>query len=103
MTSEMLMAEGVKILFSIVWAAVAAVSMGISLGFLIKFFDAMTPVNEWNQIRNGNLAMGLILGAVIVAFGFVVATVMLPDTVNLNIQLQLDGTEKFLDAIKFKP
>ena len=50
-----------EVMQTVVWALVGAVSMGISLGLLIKFFDWMTPVNEWNQIKNGNIAMGLVL------------------------------------------
>lgn len=83
--------------FTIAWALVASVSMGLSLGLLIKFFDWMTPVNEWNQIRNGNIAMGIILGAVILAFGLVVAMTLLPSNITLNIMV--NAPDEFLKAM----
>ena len=86
-----------EIVWTIAWALVASVSMGLSLGLLIKFFDWMTPVNEWNQIRNGNIAMGIILGAVVLAFGLVVAFTLLPT--NFTISVVVDGTPNYLKAL----
>lgn len=76
-----------ELLFTIIWALVGALSMGISLGLLIKFFDWMTPVNEWNQIKNGNLAMGIVLGAVILAFGMVIACTLIPSKLKFTVEL----------------
>jgi uncharacterized membrane protein YjfL (UPF0719 family) len=86
-----------EIIWTIAWALVGSVAMGLSLGLLIKFFDWMTPVNEWNQIRNGNLAMGMILAAVILAFGLVVAFTLLPTNFSFNIVI--DGTPHYLKAL----
>jgi uncharacterized membrane protein YjfL (UPF0719 family) len=74
-----------EVIRTVAWALVGALSMGISLGLLIKFFDWMTPVNEWNQIKNGNIAMGLVLASVILAFGFVIACTLIPTEFNVRI------------------
>ena len=83
--------------FTVAWALVASVAMGLSLGLLIKFFDWMTPVNEWNQIRNGNIAMGLILAAVIISFGFVVAMTLFPNSITISINV--NAPAEFLKAM----
>ncbi|MCE1246043.1 MAG: DUF350 domain-containing protein [Firmicutes bacterium] len=71
-------------LLSLGWALVASVSMSISLGILLKVYDMMTPINEWEEIRKGNIACAIIMAAVILAFGIVVAfTMSVPDTITL--------------------
>lgn len=74
-----------EVMQTVAWALVGAVSMGISLGLLIKFFDWMTPVNEWNQIKNGNIAMGLVLASVVISFGFVISCTLIPTEFNIQI------------------
>ncbi len=55
------------------WAIVSAFAMGISLGVVIKIFDAFTPgLNEIEELRKGNVAVGIVLSAVIVATGIVI-------------------------------
>lgn len=71
-------------LVSIGWAVVAAISMSISLGILLKVYDIMTPINEWEEIRKGNIACAILMAASILAFGMVVAAaIMMPDSVTL--------------------
>ncbi|GEM_PF-5660764 len=77
--------ELIQMGLTILWALVGAISMGVSLGVLIRFFDAMTPVNEWEEVRKDNRTMGIILGAVIVAFAIVVAAVVIDINVEVNV------------------
>ncbi len=77
--------EFIEMALTILWALSGSIAMGISLGILIKFFDAMTPVNEWEEIRKGNTAMGIILGAVVIAFAIVIAAVVIDVNVVVNI------------------
>lgn len=59
------------------WALTGALSMGISLGIVVKLFSYITPVDEWKEIEKGNLAMGIILAAVVFGAALVIGlTVM---------------------------
>ena len=87
--NEVIQAELIQMLITIIWALVGALSMGVSLGILIKFFDWLTPVNEWNQIKSGNMAMGIILAAVIIAFGMVISTISLPQEFTITLRTQV--------------
>lgn len=71
-------------LVSIGWALVAAISMSLSMGILLKVYDMMTPIDEWEEIRKGNIACGIIMASVVLAFGIVVAlAIASPDTITL--------------------
>jgi len=55
------------------WCIVAALSMGLSLGIVVRIFDMLTPgLDEIDELRKGNVAVAIVLGAVILASGFVV-------------------------------
>lgn len=56
-----------------VWALTAALAMGVSLGIVIKIFDAFTPgLDEIDELRKGNVAVAIVLGAVVLATGIVI-------------------------------
>lgn len=65
-----------KLLYEIIknigWALIGAISMSLSLGILLKIFDWMTPIKEWEEIKKGNVCVAIILASAIIAFGFVV-------------------------------
>jgi len=72
---------------SIGWALVAAISMSLSMGILLKVYDLMTPIDEWEEIRKGNIACGIIMAAVILAFGLVVAfAIGSPDSLVITLK-----------------
>ncbi len=57
------------------WAIVGSLSMGIGVIISLKLFDMSTSkVDEWQLIKEGNIAMGIIFAAFILATGYVVAT-----------------------------
>jgi uncharacterized membrane protein YjfL (UPF0719 family) len=56
----------------------AALVMSVALGILTKIWDWITPVDEWEEIRKGNIAMAVVLAAVIIAFAIVVSTAISP-------------------------
>lgn len=59
------------------WAITGALSMGISLGIVVKIFSWITPIEEWKEIEKGNVAMGIILAAVVIGAALVIGlTVM---------------------------
>ena len=62
-------------LVTIGWALVGSISMGIGIIVTLKLFDLSTKnVDEWELIKQGNIAMAIILAAVIVSLGIVVAS-----------------------------
>lgn len=64
---------GMEILLAVVWSLVAAVSMGVSMGVVIKIYDMLTPgVDEMEELKKGNVAVAIVLAAVILATGYVI-------------------------------
>jgi uncharacterized membrane protein YjfL (UPF0719 family) len=61
------------------WAIVASVAMGIGIIITLKLFDLSTRnVDEWELIKQGNMAMATVLAAVIIALGLVVSSAVRP-------------------------
>jgi uncharacterized membrane protein YjfL (UPF0719 family) len=56
------------------WALVGALSMALALAILLKVFSKLTPIEEWEEIRKGNMAVAVVLGAAIIAFALVVGS-----------------------------
>ena len=49
------------------WALVGAISMGIALILMLKLFTWSTrEVDEWQLIKENNIAMAIVLAAVII-------------------------------------
>jgi len=66
-------------LITLGWALVGAVSMAFSLAVSLAVFTRLTgKVDEWELVKAGNLPMGLIMAAVIIASGIVVAAAIRP-------------------------
>ncbi len=59
------------------WAIVAAVSFAFAMGLAIKVFDLMSrDINEWEEIKKGNLGVALIFVAMILSVGLVLYKVI---------------------------
>lgn len=58
------------------WAITGAVSMAIGLGVMLKIFSLMTKVDEWEEIEKGNIAVAIILAAVVLGTALVIALVV---------------------------
>ena len=63
------------------WGVVGAVTMAVSLWILLKVFTWLTPVDEWAEVKKGNLAVAIIMAAVIVGFAIVVGFMVAPPPV----------------------
>jgi uncharacterized membrane protein YjfL (UPF0719 family) len=62
---------------SLLWAIVAAVSFAFAMGLSIKVFDWMSKdINEWEEIKKGNLGVALIFVAMILSVGLVLYKVI---------------------------
>jgi len=60
------------------WGVTGAVTMAISLWILLKVFTWLTPVDEWEELKKGNLGIAIVMAAVIVGFAIVVASMVAP-------------------------
>ena len=59
------------------WAITGAIGMGLSLAFLIKIFAWISPIDEWEEIKKGNMSAAVVMASVIVGGSLVIAlTVM---------------------------
>ncbi len=53
--------------------------MGIGIIITLKLFDFSTrDVDEWSLIKQGNIAMAIIIAAVILSLGIVVSSAIRP-------------------------
>ena len=61
------------------WAIVGSVAMGIGIIITLKMFTLSTRgVDEWELVKQGNLSIAIILAAVIISLGIVVAGAIHP-------------------------
>ena len=65
-------------LIAIGWGVVGAVSMACGLGILLRVFDWLTPIDEWEEIKKGNISVAIIMAAVILALGIAVGFAIMP-------------------------
>ena len=60
------------------WGAVGILTMAISLWVLLSIFTWLTPVDEWDEIKKGNLAVAIVMASVIVGFALVISAAIAP-------------------------
>jgi len=60
------------------WALTGAISMAVSLGILTKLFSMISPINEWEELKKGNMAVAVVFGAVILGTAFVIGLTVMP-------------------------
>ncbi|PIU15342.1 DUF350 domain-containing protein [bacterium (Candidatus Gribaldobacteria) CG08_land_8_20_14_0_20_39_15] len=59
------------------WAVVGAIAMAIGLAVLLKIFFWLTPIDEWEEIKKGNIAMAIILVAVVLGAALVIGLIVM--------------------------
>jgi uncharacterized membrane protein YjfL (UPF0719 family) len=70
---------GTAYLITFGWAIVGSVAMGLWIIIALKLFALSTrKVDEWELIKQGNIAMAIILAAVIVSLGIVISAAVRP-------------------------
>jgi len=60
------------------WAITGAISMAVALGLLVVIFARITPIDEWKEIKKGNLSFAIILAAVIIGTALVIGLIVMP-------------------------
>ena len=63
------------------WGLVGAITMAISLWILLKVFTWLTPVDEWEELKKGNLGVAVVMASVIIGFAIVVASMVAPPAI----------------------
>lgn len=67
------------------WALVGAVSMGVGLAVALKIFTVLTPgIDEIEELKKGNMGVAIVMAAVILAMGVVVAITVMPESMLPN-------------------
>lgn len=51
--------------------------MAIGLAVLLKIFFWLTPIDEWEEIKKGNIAMAIILVAVVLGAALVIGLIVM--------------------------
>jgi len=65
------------------WAITGALSMGLGLAVALKVFNVMTPrIDELDELKKGNIAVAIVLAAVVLGTAAVVAVAILPETAH---------------------
>tara|TARA_A100001037_G_scaffold85762_1_gene77848 strand:- start:120 stop:386 length:267 start_codon:yes stop_codon:yes gene_type:complete len=63
---------------SLLWAITAAIGFGLGVGISLKVFDWLsTDIDEWEEIKKGNMGVSLIFVSLIVMVGLIVYKVYL--------------------------
>jgi len=62
---------------SLLWAITAAIGFGLGVGISLKVFDWFsTDIDEWEEIKKGNMGVSMIFTALIVMVGLIVYKVI---------------------------
>ena len=60
------------------WGMVGILTMVLSLWVLLLVFTWLTPVDEWEELKKGNLAIAIVMAAVIIGFALVISSAIAP-------------------------
>lgn len=61
------------------WAIVGSLSMGVGIIITLKLFTLSTRgIDEWELVKSGNIAIAIILAAVVISLGIVVSAAIHP-------------------------
>jgi uncharacterized membrane protein YjfL (UPF0719 family) len=55
--------------------------MVFSLWVLLSVFTWLTPVDEWDELKKGNLAIAIVMASVIIGFALVIASAIAPPNI----------------------
>lgn len=60
------------------WGITGAVTMAVALPLLLWVFNKFTPIDEWEEIKKGNIGVSIIIAALIVGFAIVMGFSIVP-------------------------
>jgi uncharacterized membrane protein YjfL (UPF0719 family) len=66
-----------NMVFAIIWSIVAAIGFAAAIAIGLQVLHVLTPgVDEWQEMRNGNMAVALLWASFILAVAIVVFVVL---------------------------
>lgn len=68
----------IQYLITFGWALTGAISMAIALSILAKIFTKISPINEWEELKSGNMAVAIVFASVIIGTAFVIGMIVMP-------------------------
>ena len=60
------------------WGVVGIIIMTVALPIVIYLFSKFTPIDEWAEIKKGNIGVAIIIAALIIAFAVVIGFAIIP-------------------------
>lgn len=60
------------------WALTGGISLAISIGISLKIYDWLTPIDEWEEIKKGNIGVSIIMASIIMGTSLVIALSIMP-------------------------
>ena len=61
------------------WAIVGSLSIGVGVIITLWMFDKFTQgINEWNELKNNNIAISIVLASLILSCAWVVSSIIRP-------------------------
>lgn len=71
----------VQYLVTVGWGIAGALSMGVGLAVALKVFTMLTPkIDEMEELKKGNIAVAIVLAAVVLGTALVVALTIMPES-----------------------
>jgi uncharacterized membrane protein YjfL (UPF0719 family) len=64
------------------WGAVGVITMAFSLWILLLVFTWLTPLDEWDELKKGNVAIAIVMASVIIGFALVISSAIAPPPVT---------------------
>ena len=71
-----LTAQLIEYLRAIGWALTASIGFSVGVAIAIFIFNKLTEIDEWEEIKNGNIGVALIEVSLIVMIGLIVYRVI---------------------------
>ena len=70
-------AQLIEYLRAIGWALTASIGFSLGISIALTVFDKLTPhINQWSEIKAGNLGASLIITSIVVMIGIIVYRVI---------------------------
>ena len=70
------METGIMYLKALGWIFIAVLGFALSIALSLFVFSKMTPIDEWEEVKKGNIGVALIFITVIIMSGLLVFKVM---------------------------
>jgi uncharacterized membrane protein YjfL (UPF0719 family) len=67
-----------NILWFFAYALAGSIAMAMAMTIFVAIWSRITPIDEWEELKKGNLAVAVVVAAAIIGFALVVASAVHP-------------------------